>query len=403
MGDLNVDPDRFLADLRELRQIGRVKTGVVRPAFSSADIEARNWLVGKIQQAGLSAIVSATGNVFGIPETTDKPILMGSHTDSQLEGGWLDGSLGVIAGLEIARASVEEGSCRVAVVSFQDEEGRFGALTGSNIWTGGLSPEEGDELCDVNATRFGDARRAITPLLAGIEPAPANFSSFVETHIEQGPNLDEAGEAAGIVTSIVGSRQVAITFDGEQNHAGTTPMSRRRDAVRGFYRFAGELDDKFAEIVTKETVWTIGQVQVEPNAPSIVPGQVKFTVQWRDASNDRLERMRQIVDDHAQSTGKLLDLRVTLSEQFITLPRTMDTDIIEQLSAAAETIVPGAWRQMTSGALHDAAHVASCIPTGMLFAPSIGGLSHCFEEDTNPEHLVACLNVLAEFVRRLPS
>ncbi len=150
MDGLKVDTDRFLSDLNELRQIGQVNTGVVRPAFSATDIEARKWLVGKIDQAGLSPVVTKAGNVFGIPKAAIMPILMGSHTDSQPEGGWLDGSLGVVAALEVARASAEEGSCRVAVVSFQDEEGRFGALTGSRIWTGGLSLDDADGLRDAD-------------------------------------------------------------------------------------------------------------------------------------------------------------------------------------------------------------------------------------------------------------
>lgn len=400
MGDLTVDPDRFLADLRELRQIGKAGTGVIRPAFSAADVEARKWLIDKLTEAGLSPLVDQAGNVFGMPRT-DKPLLMGSHTDSQPEGGWLDGALGVVAALEVARASAEEGSSRVAVVSFQDEEGRFGGLTGSKIWTGGLPLDEADEIRDAEGVRFGDARRAVASLVTESAPKPNDFSAYVEAHIEQGPKLDEAGETVGVVTSLVGSRQLEITYQGEQNHAGTTPMARRRDAVQGFVRFANELNEKFAGLVTEDTVWTIGQVQVEPNAPSIVPGRVKFSVQWRDASNDRLDRMRQVAVELAETVATSLGLTVSLSEHFHTVPQAMDDGIIQQLSEAANIVAPGSWRQMTSGALHDAAHLAPLIPTGMLFTPSIGGLSHCFEEDTEPEHLVAGLNVLAAFVSRL--
>ncbi len=159
------------------------------------------------------------------------------------------------------------------------------------------------------STSFGDARRAIAPLLSGIDPKPTDFSAYLEAHIEQGPKLDEADEAAGVVTAIVGSRQLAVTFQGEQNHAGTlTPMARRRDAVRGFYRYASELEGKFTSLATDDTVWTIGQVYVEPNAPSIVPGRIKFTVQWRDASNDRLNRMQNVAVEHAETIGRLARL-----------------------------------------------------------------------------------------------
>lgn len=401
MGDLNVNSDRFLSDLNELRRIGKVGTGVVRPAFSAADIDARKWLVGKLGQAGLSPQVDAIGNVFGMPQT-GKPLLMGSHTDSQPEGGWLDGALGVIAALEIARASVEAGSSQVAVVSFQDEEGRFGGLTGSKIWTGALSQAEADQILDAEGVSLGEARPVIAPLVTESVPSPKDFSAYIEAHIEQGPKLDEAGETVGVVTSLVGSRQLEVTYEGEQNHAGTTPMARRRDAVAGFIGFASALDDRFAGLVTEDTVWTIGQVQVEPNAPSIVPGRVTFSVQWRDASNYRLEQMRQLAVELAESVARSHKLTISLGEHFNTVPQAMDVGIIQQLSAAADTVAPGSWRQMTSGALHDAAHLVPLIPTGMVFTPSIGGLSHCFEEDTKPEHLVACLNVLAEFVQRIP-
>ena len=139
--DIAINPRRLLDDLDTLRSFGRQSTGVVRPAYSKADIEARHWLAGRMAEAGLAPVIDPAGNLFGIPETAEKPVLMGSHSDSQPEGGWLDGAYGVIAALEVARASAEAGGPAVAVVSFQDEEGRFGALTGSQLWTGSLTLE----------------------------------------------------------------------------------------------------------------------------------------------------------------------------------------------------------------------------------------------------------------------
>ncbi|MEO1790160.1 MAG: M28 family peptidase, partial [Pseudomonadota bacterium] len=157
-----LNPARFLSDLTALRQIGAVGCGVVRPAYSDADIAARRWLVARIADAGLTPHVDAVGNVFGLAETGG--VLLGSHTDTQPEGGWLDGALGVIAGLEVARAAREDGGPPISVVSFQDEEGRFGALTGSEVWTGSLSLADADAKVDAAGLRLSEARRGLGDL-----------------------------------------------------------------------------------------------------------------------------------------------------------------------------------------------------------------------------------------------
>ena len=175
---------------------------------------------------------------------------MGSHSDSQPEGGWLDGAYGVIAALEVSRASAEAGGPAVAVVSFQDEEGRFGALTGSQLWTGSLTMEEADKLVDTAGICFSDARKAMAGDVTGGFIPPDTFSGFIEAHIEQGPVLDDSGEAIGVVDAIVGIRQVTVAYAGEQNHAGTTPMAVRRDAFQGLARYTEALNAALAPIVT---------------------------------------------------------------------------------------------------------------------------------------------------------
>ncbi|MEM9393763.1 MAG: hydantoinase/carbamoylase family amidase [Pseudomonadota bacterium] len=397
----SVNPERFFSDLHTLRGFGKCGNGVQRRAFSEADIAARDWLAGRMSAAGLKTRIDPVGNVFGL--TDGASLLLGSHSDTQPEGGWLDGALGVIAALEVARASAEQGGPPISVVSFQDEEGKFGALTGSSIWSGKLSLREADKLISADGASFADERAKLGDRVGGfIEPA--RFAGFLEMHIEQGPVLDEAQEAIGVVTSIVGLRQLQITVEGQQNHAGTTPMALRRDAFMAAAHFAMLLEDRFANVVTPRTVWTIGHVRVEPNAPSIVPGRAIFTLQWRDPDFDRLERIEKVIvetlRDAATETGCTFRSE-RLRKDLVPMP--MDTRLEEACAEAAEKVAPGRWRRMPSGALHDASNVSALMPVGMLFVPSINGISHSFEEDTTEVDLVTGLNVLAEAAMRLSS
>ncbi len=339
------------------------------------------------------------GNLFGL--AAGKSLLMGSHSDTQPEGGWLDGALGVIAALEVARASAEAGGPPISVVSFQDEEGRFGALTGSSIWSGKLDLQSADSLVAADGTRFSDARATLGER-AGAFADPARFSGFLEMHIEQGPNLDQSGESIGVVTGIVGSRQLQIPVQGQQNHAGTTPMALRRDALTTVTRIVSALDDAFANVVTPQTVWTIGQLHLHPNVPSIVPGRAVFTLQWRDVDEDRLERMDRVIADVVETTARDTGCEISVERlrQMLT-PVPMDAAMQSALSDAAEHIAPGRWRSMPSGALHDASNVAALMPVGMLFVPSIGGVSHTFDEDTAEDDLVVGLRVLADAAQRV--
>ncbi|MEQ8365531.1 MAG: M20/M25/M40 family metallo-hydrolase, partial [Roseicyclus sp.] len=218
MSQIPVDPARFLADLHTLRGFGRDGPGVRRRAFTDADLAARDWLAGRMADAGLTPQFDPVGNLFGL--APGRSLLLGSHSDTQPEGGWLDGALGVISALEVARASRESGGPAISVVSFQDEEGRFGALTGSSVWSGKLPLETADGLSATDGTVFADARATLGDRAKGFVD-PGLFSAYVEMHIEQGPVLDQAGEAIGVVTAIVGLRQVQVTVTGQQNHAGT--------------------------------------------------------------------------------------------------------------------------------------------------------------------------------------
>ena len=395
-----LNPERFLQSLHHLRSIGAsgVGKGVVRAAFSAPDIEARQWLMGELVDCGLEVHVDPAGSVFGI--APGKSLLLGSHTDSQPEGGWLDGALGVMAALEVARARHEDGSAPISVVSFQDEEGRFGVTTASAIWCGTLDLKTADDLVDSDGVRFGEARG----LMGGKSDSfvdPARFSGFIEMHIEQGPVMDGTGEAVGVVTDIVGIRDMKITMEGQQNHAGTTPMGVRRDAFQTLSAFNTLLNDRLRNVVTPQTVWTIGHVTLHPNASSIVPGRVTFSMQWRDGDADRLERMEAVIRGAAEEIAAAQGIVLSFGPMLGLEPVAMDANLRAALEVSAQNETSDNWRLMPSGALHDATNVAALMPSAMLFVPSINGISHAFEEDTREQDLVTGLKVLAGAVERL--
>ena len=397
---MNINPTRFLSDLHALRQFGAsgVGKGVVRPAYSEADIAARAWLAQKFEDAGLKVHYDPMGSLFGLADGPS--VLLGSHSDSQPEGGWLDGALGVIAALEVARAAKESGGPAVSVVSFQDEEGRFGVTTGSTVWSGELTLEEADKLTDRTGTTLAEAREAMASQ-AGDFVDPKQFTGFIEMHIEQGPWLDQAGEAVGVVTDIVGIRDMRITFEGEQNHAGTTPMHLRKDAFQALGAFNALIGERFKNVATPQAVWTIGHVKLHPDAHSIVPGRATFSMQWRDGDADRLGRMEEVIRNAASEIADAQGFELSFGPMLGLEPVAMSAGLRTALEASAEEHAEGRWRKMPSGALHDATNVARYLPVAMLFVPSINGISHAFEEDTDEADLVTGLEVLAGAVARL--
>ena len=394
---MNINSKRFLSDLHKLRTIGAagVGKGVIRPAYSTADLSARNWLADRFVQAGLTPHYDPVGNLFGLAK--ESSILIGSHSDTQPQGGWLDGALGVICGLELARISRENSGPPISVVSFQDEEGRFGVTTGSAIWADILSLEEADKLIDKDGFKFANERKK-SPKNSLDFVNPKRFTGFIECHIEQGPWLYEANHTVGIVTDIVGIRDMRITLNGQQNHAGTTPMHRRIDAYQLMLSFSQLINDRFRNVVTPSTVWTTGHVKIEPDAHSIVPGKCTFSMQWRDGDDQRLDKMENIIRSTALEVADRDGASVDFSKMHRLKPTQMDEYLQGVLRNAAENVCPNRWRNIQSGALHDAANVAKLIPAAMLFVPSIEGISHDFSEDTNEQDLIDGLTVLAEAI-----
>jgi len=390
---MTLNPDRFLEDLHRLRSFGASGQGkgVVRPAFTAVEIAARRWLASRMQEAGLKTHLDPVGNLFGL--NGEKSLLIGSHSDSQPEGGWLDGALGVVAGLEIARAAKEAGGPPISVVNFQDEEGRFGILTGSDVWTGKISLAEADALTDSDGLALSVARSRMAGRTHEFLPHDM-FTGFIEMHIEQGPGMDTSGHQIGVVSDIVGIREVRITITGRQNHAGTTPMALRQDAFQALSNFNQRINARFSAVATPETVWTLGHAELSPNASSVVPGLARFALQWRDGDRERLIHMEQIMREVAAEVARAQRVKIELGEVGGIEPAAMDSRLKQALRTAAEDLAQGKWLDLPSGALHDAANVSQVMPSAMLFVPSIGGISHAFDEDTKEADLVKGLEVL---------
>ena len=396
-----INPQRLMDDLRHLRTIGKYGTGVVRPAFSNEDMEARLWLLERIGQAGLRASMDGVGNVFGRSSNPGRGILIGSHTDTQPQGGWLDGSLGVIYGLEIARSCAEDrrtAHFAVDVASWSDEEGTYLSMLGSRSFCDMLSLDDMQR-----AQNHQTAQPLLVALkqtgLSGIPTVkldPDRYCAYLEAHIEQGPHLDTQEKQLGVVTAIVGIRTFRLTFRGQQNHAGTTPMAYRKDAGVALMDLAHVINREFPTLAGPRTVWTIGYVRLEPGSPSVVPGRAEMLLQFRDTDDGILEALESKTARIVQATHKQGPVEVDLEALPPRCePAAMDGTAQECLAAAAERHAPGNWIRMPSGAGHDAQIIARELPAGMLFIPSIGGISHDIAEDTAAEDIVRGCRTLA--------
>jgi N-carbamoyl-L-amino-acid hydrolase len=398
-----INPARLLETLHTLRTFGAVGTGVVRPSFSAADMAARRWLSARMQEAGLDPQIDGVGNVLGRSRNHGKTLLVGSHADTQPTGGWLDGALGVGYGLEIVRTLAEDPTTRhlaVDAVAWIDEEGTYLGCLGSRSFCGELTPEAMTMATSAAGQRLTDAIHAAG--LTGVPTArldPERYVGYLEAHIEQGPYLEEQGNKIGVVTSIVGIRGCRIHFRGQQNHAGTTPMARRQDAGVALIDFAYHLRQAFQASAGPTTVWTIGRVTFSPGAPSIIPGEAEMLLQFRDPEEERLDRLAQTVQALADTANRTGPVVVTVTPNRVPIqPTRMDSSLQQQLAAAAERHAPGAWVRMPSAAGHDPMVLSAHLPCGMLFVPSIGGISHDFAEDSTEADIILGCQVLADAV-----
>ncbi|HWB48697.1 MAG TPA: hydantoinase/carbamoylase family amidase [Stellaceae bacterium] len=395
-----IDGERLLGDLKRLADFGRYETGVHRPTYSAVDIASRQWLADKFAEAGLDPVIDGIGNVFGRAEGVTHRLLVGSHSETQPRGGWLDGALGVIYGLELARAFAADPSLKglgIETVAWADEEGHYGNMLGSRSFTGRLSEteiatarnREGETLCDA-LRRAGYAGR---PRIAA---DPDRYLGYLEAHIEQGDTLDSTGRRIGVVEGIVGIWNWRVVFSGQQNHAGTTQMARRRDAGVAMVRLAAQIHDRFAALAAARTVWTIGRMLIDPNAPSVVPGRAEMQVQVRDVDTAILARYRDALLAMVADADRAGPCTVTIEELSQTEPRLMDPAFEAAIEATAERYVPGGHVRMPSGAGHDAQVISHRLRAGMMFIPSLKGISHHWSEDTREDDIVLGAQVFAD-------
>jgi len=388
-----VDTDRFIKDLNDLRKIGEFKTGVHRPTFSDVDMQSRHWLMDRMKECGLEPTIDGIGNVFGKHPGPGPHLLVGSHIESQNEAGWLDGALGVMSGVALARSGLP-----VDVVAFADEEGHYGSFIGSRSLIGLLDEAEIDTL--TNRYHGKPLRQALKE--AGLEGKPrlrldpARYKGFFEMHIEQGTQLESQGLRAGVVTGIVAIWQFRISIEGMQDHAGGTTMAERKDAGLTAVRMLARIDREFPMLCGPRTVWTCGRIALDPGAPSIIPGKAEVLFQFRDIDVPTLERLESCLRSVVQEMNRTERTVSTVEAMSRSKPAPCDPAMQAALAEAATKHANGQWQHMPSGAGHDAQYMARVMPSAMLFTPSINGISHHWAEDTKEEDLALNIRILAD-------
>lgn len=389
-----LDGQRLLADLEDLAAIGAdERGGVSRMAYSAADVEARAWVVDRMLELGMQVRRDEALNVIGRYAGRDaglKPLALGSHTDTVPNGGRLDGALGVVGALACVRALNSAGALLrhpVEVIDFAAEEATLGTGTvGSLAMTGRLGR-------NAMVVPAWDGRPAAAHIqAAGLDPRGLGrcarprrcLAAYLELHIEQGPVLEAAGVPIGVVVGIVGIRRYAVLFRGQANHAGTTPMADRRDALVMAAPFVVGVRDAAA---AAGVVGTVGTLRVDPGASNVIPGRVELSAEIRALDEADLDRVEGELRALASAHGG--ELRRTVQKA----PVRSDPRLLEVIEAACEALGL-AFHRMPSGAGHDAMVMGQHLPQAMVFVPSRGGISHSPEEFTEPERCVDGARVL---------
>lgn len=400
--DVRVNGDRVNAHLAALAEFGKnPQGGVSRVAYSDADRAARAVVMDWMRAAKLEPAVDFAGNIIGRRagrEASRKPLLFGSHIDSVPGGGNYDGDVGSMGAIEVAQTLAEHGIVTrhpIEVTIWQNEEG---GLFGSRAVSGQLEQSELATVSNSGKTveqgiRFigGDPTK-----LAQVKRAKGDIAGYFELHIEQGGTLEATKTDIGVVEGIVGIKQWEVTVTGFQNHAGTTAMDQRHDALLSAARFV-EMVNRVVRGIPGRQVGTVGRIQAFPGAPNVIPGKVVCTLELRDLDDKKVDSMYRQIRAQADAIGKQNGTQFTYSELHLNSAAPTDARMRKIISDAAKTLGLSS-RPMPSGAGHDAQAMAQLGPVGMIFIPSIGGISHSPKEFSKPADITNGANVLLRAV-----
>ena len=401
-----VDGDRLLTRLRALREIGATPNrGVTREAFGPLDVAARTTVQEWLVDARFDVQVDAGANLVGRrPGRTDRWLATGSHLDTVVDGGWLDGSYGVVAAVEIATvlAAAPTLAHGVMVAAFANEEGARGtdSMTGSRTVVGQVDPAELARADDTGCT-LAERIRTADGAPADIDGARwplEQLDAFVELHVEQGPVLESRGHVLGVVPAITGRQALDVVLRGRPDHAGSTPMDLRHDALAA----AAEVVLAVEAIARdgRARVATCGHVTVEPNVRNVVPGTAVVSVELRDEDAARIDAAVGELRTRVASIADTRGLTVEVVDGQLVPPVASARPVVHAVEAVAAGSGLG-WSALPSGAGHDAQILGQHVPSGMIFVPSIGGVSHAPDEDTAVEHLVAGAQALLDTLLHL--
>lgn len=382
--DLRIQINRIKEDLNQIAKFSTNTEGkgISRPGFSGADWKAREWLCEYFRSLGLSARIDGAGNVCGRlgPENTST-ILLGSHLDSVPEGGLFDGTLGVVAAMECVRV-IQKNSIplqyAIEIIATSEEEGRFGGMLGSQAITGHLDMEWMESAKDLLGYSLKDAMTECGLSFQSAISAkrePDTIKAFLELHIEQGTILENSGNSIGIVDGISGIFKWDIILKGRADHSGTTPMGMRRDAFLGLAQFGSQIHDIVVSNGTPDTRLTIGEVDVRPGYAHTIPGEVRFTLVGRDLSEEVMQVVAENCQLRLETIAKTQSLEFSYQEASWLSPQKLNPEIRDLIISKAREL-EYSYQLLPSGAGHDAQFFNTITPTGLIFIPSVGGLSH---------------------------
>ena len=402
----SINETRINQTMQELGELGDSPEGMLRVAYSPEDIAGRDYAIKMMQEAGLETHIDTAGNIIGRRPGSDDSlpaIAMGSHTDTVPKGGKYDGALGVMAAIEVIRTLEEQGHNTrhpLEVINFTNEEGtRFHRwLVGSRSMSGLLEQEDLDAVDD-DGLSLGPCLADIGGDISRIEEAvrkPGELAAYFELHIEQGPYLDRSGTPIGVVTGITGRAVFEVEIEGKANHAGTTPMSPRRDALVSASKLVLAIQKMAAEQEICR-VSTVGSIKAVPNAVNVIPGSASIGLEFRDTDMEALasaEQELQRITDQAV-IDDAVDIDVIRHRFTTSVPITPD---MQAMVAEAAENCGFEWESLPSGAGHDAQAVANIAPVAMIFVPSLDGISHSKEEYSTPQDCANGAQVLLELL-----